>query len=52
MRDIEDKYWVTVYGKNLGDEIYRTGANYVGGTWLFTSYGAPMEYGVEAGVRW
>jgi iron complex outermembrane receptor protein len=51
-RDIEDKYWFTVYGKNLGDEIYRTGANYVGGTWLFTSYGAPMEYGVEAGVRW
>ena len=51
-RDVEDKYYVTLYGKNLGDEIYRTGANYVGGTWLFTSYGAPMEYGLEAGVRW
>ncbi len=51
-RDIEDKYWFTVYGKNLGDEIYRTGANSVGASWLFSSYGAPMEYGVEAGVRW
>ena len=51
-RDIEDKYWVTLYGKNLGDEVYRNGANYVGGSWLFTTYGAPMEYGIEAGYRW
>jgi len=37
--------------KILGDEIYRTGAQLVlvvHGSLL--SYGAPMEYGIEAGV--
>jgi iron complex outermembrane receptor protein len=51
-RDIGDQYWFTLYGKNLGDETYRVGSNSVAGLWNFTLFGAPMEYGVEAGVRW
>ena len=51
-RDIGDQYWFTVYGKNLGDETYRVGSNSVAGLWNFTLFGAPMEYGIEAGVRW
>ena len=51
-RDAADKYYITLYGKNLNDEIYRDGSNNVAGLWNFTLYGAPMEYGIEAGVRW
>ena len=51
-RDVEDRYWVTVYGKNLTDETHRVGSNSVAGLWNFTLYGAPLEYGVEAGYRW
>ena len=51
-RDVEDKYWVTVYGKNLTDETHRVGSNSVAGLWNFTLYGAPLEYGIEAGYRW
>ena len=51
-RDSADQYWFTVYGKNLGDETYRVGSNSVAGLWNFTLFGAPMEYGIEAGVRW
>jgi iron complex outermembrane receptor protein len=51
-RDSADKYYVTLYGKNLNDEIYRDGSNNVAGLWNFTLYGAPMEYGMEVGVRW
>ena len=51
-RDSADQYWFTVYGKNLGDETYIVGSNSVAGLWNFTLFGAPMEYGIEAGVRW
>ena len=51
-RNVDDTYWVTVYGKNLTDETYRVGSNSVAGLWNFTLYGEPMEYGIEAGYRW
>ena len=51
-RDVGDQYWLTLYGKNLGDEEYRVGSNSVAGLWNFTLFGPPMEYGIEAGVRW
>ena len=51
-RDVGDQYWLTLYGKNLGDEEYRVGSNSVAGLWNFTLFGPPMEYGIDAGVRW
>jgi len=50
-RDVSDTYHVTIYGKNLTDETYRNSSNYVGGLWNFTTYGAPLEYGIDVGYR-
>ncbi len=51
-RDAADQYYVKLWGANLNDELYRDGSNSVGNSWNFTLYGAPMSYGIEAGVRW
>ena len=42
---------VTYFGKNLLDEEYRVSANSVGGLWNFTQYGAPLQWGIEFGMR-
>ncbi len=49
-RGPEDRYYVTLWGKNLTDERYRIGANSVAGLWNFTMYGRPRSYGLEVGV--
>lgn len=49
--DADEKYHVTVFGKNLLDETYRVSANSVGGLWNFTQYGAPLQWGVELGMK-
>jgi iron complex outermembrane receptor protein len=46
----EERYYVTLWGKNLTDERHRIGANSVAGLWNFTMYGRPLSYGLEAGV--
>ena len=46
----EERYYLSVWGKNLTDERNRIGANSVAGLWNFTMYGRPISYGVEAGV--
>ncbi len=46
----EDRYYVTLWGKNLTDERNRFGANSVAGLWNFTMYGRPRSYGIEVGV--
>jgi iron complex outermembrane receptor protein len=48
-RDAEEKYRVTLYGKNLLDERYRTGSNSVSILWNMTNYGRPREYGIDVG---
>ncbi len=48
-RDPNERYRLTLYGKNLLNEVYRTNANSVAGLWNFTQYGAPVEWGIEAG---
>jgi iron complex outermembrane receptor protein len=50
-RDINEKYRVTAYVKNILDERYRTGANSVAGLWNFTMWGRPREFGAEFGVK-
>jgi iron complex outermembrane recepter protein len=49
-RDLEERYYLTLWGKNLTDERHRIGANSVAGLWNFTMYGRPRSYGLEAGV--
>ncbi|MFT7220101.1 MAG: iron complex outermembrane receptor protein, partial [Candidatus Azotimanducaceae bacterium] len=49
--DPEDRYHVTVFGKNLLDEEYRVSANSVANLWNFSQYGAPMQWGIEFGVK-
>ncbi len=48
--DPDDKYHVTLFGKNLLDEEYRISANSVANLWNFSQYGAPMQWGVEFGL--
>ncbi len=50
-RDVNEKYRVTAYVKNILDERYRTGANSVAGLWNFTMWGRPREFGAEFGVK-
>jgi iron complex outermembrane recepter protein len=49
-RDREQRYYLTLWGKNLTDERHRIGANSVAGLWNFTMFGRPRSYGLEAGV--
>jgi iron complex outermembrane recepter protein len=46
----DDRYYATLFGKNLLDEEYRVSANSVGGLWNFTQYGAPLLWGFEFGM--
>jgi iron complex outermembrane receptor protein len=46
----EERYYLSLWGKNLTDERHRIGANSVAGLWNFTMYGRPRSYGLEAGV--
>jgi len=47
--DADSQFEVSVYGKNLTDEIYRNSANPVANLWNFTTYGPPREWGVQVG---
>lgn len=51
LADIEDKYYLRAIGRNLTDERYRTASLTVGGLWVFSLYGPPRYYGLEAGVK-
>ena len=46
-----DRWYVSLFGKNLSDERYRNASQYVGGLWTFSTYAPPREYGVEFGFR-
>ncbi|MBH80128.1 MAG: TonB-dependent receptor [Gammaproteobacteria bacterium] len=46
-----EKYWISLWGKNLLNEKYRTSANSVGALWNFSHYGAPLKWGVELGIN-
>lgn len=50
-RSADERYYLTLWGKNLTDERYRVGANSVAGLWNFTMYGRPRSYGMEFGVN-
>ena len=47
----DDKYHVSLYGRNLLDDRYRATANSVSNLWNFTQYGPPLEWGIEFGMN-
>ncbi len=47
----DERYFVTLWAKNLTDERTRIAANSVAGLWNFTMYGRPRSYGVEIGIH-
>ena len=50
-RDLDERYFVTLYGRNLTDERYRTGSLSVGTLWVMSTYGPPRWFGVEFGAK-
>ncbi|AUW58904.1 TonB-dependent receptor [Sphingobium sp. SCG-1] len=49
--DPSDKYRVSVFGRNLLDEVYRVSANSVAGLFNFTNYAPPRSFGVEFAAK-
>ncbi len=50
-RSPDQRYHLTLFGKNLLNEEYRVTANSVGNLWNFTQYGEPLKWGLEFGVN-
>ena len=46
-----DRFHVSVFGRNLLDEVYRVSANSVAGLFNFTNYAPPRSFGVEIGAK-
>lgn len=47
----DDRYYVSVFGKNLTDDRYKTASQAVGALWTFSNYGAPRTFGIEGGFK-
>lgn len=50
-RDPNDRYRVSVFGRNLLNEIYRVSANSVAGLFNFTNYAPPRSIGIELATK-
>ena len=50
-RDHNDRYRVSVFGRNLLNEVYRVSANSVAGLFNFTNYAPPRSYGIELATK-
>ncbi len=48
----DERYWLSLFGKNLTDDRYKTASQAVGVLWTFSNYGPPRQVGIEAGFRW
>jgi iron complex outermembrane receptor protein len=48
-RTASEKYRISIFGRNLTDEIYQDSGLGVANLWSFSTYGAPLTYGVEFG---
>ena len=46
-----EKWYFSIYGKNLTDETYINASQYVGGLWTFSTYAPPRTYGAEIGIN-
>jgi iron complex outermembrane receptor protein len=50
-RHANQKYWMSLFGKNLTDDRYKTASQAVGALWTYSNYGPPITYGIEIGAR-
>ena len=48
----DECYHVSLFGKNLTDDRYKTASQAVGVLWEFSNYGAPRTYGIEFGAKY
>ncbi len=48
-QDADKKLGVTLYGRNLTDEVWRSSGQAVATLWNFTHDGAPREMGIVVG---
>jgi iron complex outermembrane receptor protein len=46
-----DKWYFSIFGKNLTDELYHSASQYVGGLWTHANYAPPRTYGAEIGIN-
>jgi iron complex outermembrane receptor protein len=51
LAEVDDKYYVRVFGRNLTDKRYRTASQVVGGLWSNSQFGPPRFIGVEIGAK-
>lgn len=51
LSDLDDKYRISLFGRNLLDKTYRVSANSVAGLFNFTNYAPPRSFGVELGAK-
>ena len=49
--DVDERYRLTLFGKNLLNETYRTAANSIAGLFNFSNYGDSRRYGAELTVN-
>ncbi|MEO0614736.1 MAG: TonB-dependent receptor [Pseudomonadota bacterium] len=49
-RSADDRYYISLFGKNLTDDRYKTAAQAVGTLWTFGNYGPPRVWGIEGGI--
>ncbi len=47
----EERFFASLFGKNLSDDRYKTASQAVGALWTFSNYGPPRAYGVEVGYK-
>jgi iron complex outermembrane receptor protein len=51
LSDLDDRKYIRLIGQNLGDRIYTTATQIVGGLWSDAMYGPPRYFGVQMGVK-
>ena len=47
----DDRWKLSLYGRNITDQTYRATSNSVAALWNFTQYGTPRELGLELSVN-
>jgi iron complex outermembrane recepter protein len=51
LRGGDDRWRVSVFGRNLADETYQASGLGIANIWSYSVYGAPRTYGIELSVK-
>ncbi len=52
LAEVDDRWSLRVFGRNLTDERYRVSSQPVANLWTFSQYGEPRAFGVELGLKY